>query len=301
MHPQTSLAILCLVGLALAGQAPSKPAPAKPAAPAPPAKSQLVVDGVQFAVFERTAKPTLATIKGGSKDSKVHSADKTNKIQLKFTVKDSKTNAATIVQQAFVALVNAESEQEVIFVAEPETASKVYTAEIDLKTQEKNFDGVNGVYQIRVFVGDSKAANAIDWNVADVKLTLTPVEKPAPKKSQVVNYETLPVIEHQFREPEKRPSQFISDTFTVICAAPLLLLLVLWLSIGINFGNLPISLWTLAFHAGLIAIFGLYFTFWVQLNMFDTLKYLAIIGVPTFVSGNRLLRSLNEARRLNKE
>lgn len=167
----------------------------------------------------------------------------------------------------------------------------------DFKTQEKNFDGLNGTYSLRLILGDASAANALDWNFADVKASFSEVVHPPPKKSQIVNYETLPEIKHKFREPEVRPPTIISDTFTLICLAPLALLLILWLRIGLNFGNIQFSLWALGFHVGLISIFGLYFTFWIRLDMFETLKYLAFIGVPTFVCGNRLLRSLNESRK----
>ncbi|VDM29838.1 unnamed protein product [Toxocara canis] len=65
-----------------------------------------------------------------------------------------------------------------------------------------------------------------------------------------------------------------------------------WLRVGINFGNMPVSPWVIAFHAGLTGIFGLYFVFWLRLNMFETLKYLSGIGAFTFIAGNRLLRAI---------
>ena len=71
-----------------------------------------------------------------------------------------------------------------------------------------------------------------------------------------------------------------------------------WLGIGINFGNLPLSLWPLLFHGGLCGLFGLYFVFWLRLNMFETLKYLALIGAFTFIAGNRVLRSLANLNKL---
>lgn len=74
-----------------------------------------------------------------------------------------------------------------------------------------------------------------------------------------------------FRQPEKRPPAVVSDAFTFICLSPLLLLLGLvsrfcfiilrlvesetfffqWFRIGLNFGNMPGSIWTLFFHGGL--------------------------------------------------
>lgn len=40
------------------------------------------------------------------------------------------------------------------------------------------------------------------------------------------------------------------------------------------------------------AIFCLFGLFWLRLNMFETLKYLLVLGVFTFISGNKLLASL---------
>jgi len=293
MDLRTVAFVVTLFGLALSGQAGSKPSTQ--------AKTELALDGISLAVYERTSSsPLTSTIKPGTKDSKVHAIDNQKKLQLKFTVKDVKKNEAIVVQQAFVAFVHKDTEREVIFVAEPETGTKNYLVDLDFKTQEKNFDGLNGTYSLRLILGDASAANALDWNFADVKASFSEVVHPPPKKSQIVNYETLPEIKHKFREPEVRPPTIISDTFTLICLAPLALLLILWLRIGLNFGNIQFSLWALGFHVGLISIFGLYFTFWIRLDMFETLKYLAFIGVPTFVCGNRLLRSLNESRKQTK-
>ncbi|XP_034052478.1 dolichyl-diphosphooligosaccharide--protein glycosyltransferase subunit 2-like [Gymnodraco acuticeps] len=43
------------------------------------------------------------------------------------------------------------------------------------------------------------------------------------------------------------------------------------------------------FHVGHAAIMGLMYLYWTHLNMFQTLKYLAIIGTLTFLAGNRML------------
>lgn len=37
------------------------------------------------------------------------------------------------------------------------------------------------------------------------------------------------------------------------------------------------------------AMLGLMYVYWTQLNMFQTLKYLAILGSLTFLAGNRML------------
>lgn len=54
-----------------------------------------------------------------------------------------------------------------------------------------------------------------------------------------------------FREPEKRPPAFVSNLFTGLCLAPILLLLVLWAKLGVNISNFPFSLSAVIFHLGL--------------------------------------------------
>ncbi|CAK5081261.1 unnamed protein product [Meloidogyne enterolobii] len=105
------------------------------------------------------------------------------------------------------------------------------------------------------------------------------------------NYEKLPEIQHQFQVSDSRPPVIVSDVFSAICAAPLLILLFLWFRVGFNFGNMKFP-WTLGFHTGLSAIFGLYASHWLRsdTDMFETLKWLALIGSLTLFCGNRLLK-----------
>jgi len=222
-------------------------------------------------------------------------------LTVKFAVKEKQSKKAITVHQAFVAFVHEKTNKELIFVAEPDAATAVYKFDVDMQKSAKDFDGLSGKYNIRLIVGDSVVSNAIDWHLADVTLKLPPSEAKKVKKSELISYDKLPEIKHLFREPEKRPPQVVSDAFTAICLAPILLLLVLWLRVGINFGNLTPSLWTLGFHAGLAGIFGLYFVFWLNLNMFVTLKYLAGIGGVTFLCGNRMLQAMAERRKQKTE
>uniref|UniRef100_A0A915NJU8 Dolichyl-diphosphooligosaccharide--protein glycosyltransferase subunit 2 n=1 Tax=Meloidogyne floridensis TaxID=298350 RepID=A0A915NJU8_9BILA len=77
------------------------------------------------------------------------------------------------------------------------------------------------------------------------------------------NYEKLPEIQHQFQVSDSRPPVIVSDVFSAIC-----------------------------FHTGLSAIFGLYASHWLRsdTDMFETLKWLALIGSLTLFCGNRLLK-----------
>jgi len=215
---------------------------------------------------------------------------------IRFTVRDTQAKKAISVHQAFVIFVHEKTKQEIIFVAEAD-ATNAYKFDVDFQKSSQEFEGVSGKYNVRLVVGDSAVSNAIDWNLVDVSLKLPEFVKPPVKKSQEIIYDKLPEIQHLFREAEKRPPQVVSDVFSLLALTPFVILLLLWLRIGINFGNMPMSIWTIMFHAGLAGIFFLYFTFWLRLDMFVTLKYLAIIGALTFLAGNRLLRSLAEARK----
>ncbi|KAH7727942.1 Dolichyl-diphosphooligosaccharide--protein glycosyltransferase subunit 2 [Aphelenchoides avenae] len=280
-------AFLCLISSCAAGQAPSK------SAPEVKTTRQITVTDVEFATYERDLQKPVAPkpLAQGSKLKEVPRVDSHQKVQLKFAVKDAQ-NAGITVHQAFVALVHKDTQREVIYVAEPAKETKLYTFELDMSTNAKDFAGVNGQYALRLILGDASVTNPVDWNFADISVVV-PEEPAQPvKKSQQIIYNKLPEITHQFREQETRPPVIVSDVFSVVCLLPALLLFVLWLRVGINFGNIQISLWALGFHVGLAAIFGLYFLFWLKLNMFATLKYLALVGVPTFVCGHRLLHGI---------
>lgn len=92
--------------------------------------------------------------------------------------------------------------------------------------------------------------------------------------------------------PEKRPARIVSDVFTALCAAPLLVLFVLWSKLGVNVSNFRFSVSSIGFHVGFGAILALFGVFFWKLNMFETIRYLIPLALVTFFFGNRLLRSI---------
>ena len=106
----------------------------------------------------------------------------------------------------------------------------------------------------------------------------------------------LPEIKHLFREPEKRPAPVVSYVFVLLCLLPIAIMLIGWMWIGVGFSGFGLS--SLGFHVGLGAIFTLYYYFWLQLNMFTTMKYLLMVGVVTFLCGNNLLVRLADKRKV---
>lgn len=211
------------------------------------------------------------------------------KVVMKFGLKDKNAHAAMLAHQTFVQLVNRESGQEVVFVAEPDP-SKVYRFDLDVFTKAKEFLYSSGVYDISLIVGDAVLKNPFVWRMGEIRLTFP--SPPSPGKGGENPYLPKPEIKHVFREKEVRPSTLVSNTFSVLCLMPVLLLLILWIRLGANLNNFPCSIYAAGFHLGLAAIFGLFVCFWLHLDMFATLKYLVGLGILTYLSGHKLLSKL---------
>ncbi|XP_067935738.1 dolichyl-diphosphooligosaccharide--protein glycosyltransferase subunit 2-like [Watersipora subatra] len=221
-------------------------------------------------------------------------ADTHQKLFMSFYVKSAATSEAMKVHQAFVRLTNQKTGQEIIYVATPDEGTKQYTFDLDVGAKEKEFESRSGLYKISLVVGDAVVVNPIDWPIADVKLTFLGSPPTAESGDQ---YQPKPVIQHEFRQPETRPSAAVSNVFTILCATPFILMLLLWLRIGVNISNFPVSISAIGFHVGLAGIFFLYYLYWTQLNMFETVRYLAVLGVPTFLFGNQLLSGVASKRK----
>ncbi|KFO97940.1 Dolichyl-diphosphooligosaccharide--protein glycosyltransferase subunit 2, partial [Calypte anna] len=214
-------------------------------------------------------------------------ADSHQNFALSFQLIDVNSGAELIPHQTFVRLHNQRTGQEVVFVAEPDNKN-VYKFELDTSERKTEFDSASGTYTLYLIIGDATLENPILWNVADVVIKFP--EEDAPSTVQSKNlFVPKPEIQHLFREPEKRPPTVVSNTFTALILSPLLLLLILWIKIGANISNFSFAPSTIVFHLGHAAMLGLMYIYWTQLNMFQTLKYLAILGGVTFLAGNRML------------
>ncbi|XP_063700975.1 dolichyl-diphosphooligosaccharide--protein glycosyltransferase subunit 2 [Culicoides brevitarsis] len=243
---------------------------------------------------ESSAAIKKHTVNHPDKLREVLNADSQQKIVLKVALVDEQTKAPLTVHQVFVRLSNEQTKEEIIFVAEQDS-SKAYKFDMDVGARSADFGHKSGQYSMELIVGDALLANSFVWKFADAQLKFAQ----EPSKSAQPVRKALPEIAHKFREPESRPPRIFSDLFTGLCAAPLLILVVLWLKLRVNVSNFPLSLSALGFHVGLGSIFALFLCFWLKLNMFTTLKYLLPLALFTFLTGNRLLRHI-AARRSEK-
>lgn len=214
-------------------------------------------------------------------------ADSHQNFALFFQLVDVNTGAELTPHQTFVRLHNQKTGQEVVFVAEPDNKN-VYKFELDTSERKIEFDSASGTYTLYLIIGDATLKNPILWNVADVIIKFPEEEAPSTVLSQNL-FTPKQEIQHLFREPEKRPPTVVSNTFTALILSPLLLLFALWIRIGANVSNFTFAPSTVIFHLGHAAMLGLMYVYWTQLNMFQTLKYLAVLGTVTFLAGNRML------------
>uniref|UniRef100_A0A803VWH3 Dolichyl-diphosphooligosaccharide--protein glycosyltransferase subunit 2 n=1 Tax=Ficedula albicollis TaxID=59894 RepID=A0A803VWH3_FICAL len=182
-------------------------------------------------------------------------ADSHQNFALSFQLIDVNSGAELTPHQTFVRLHNQKTGQEVVFVAEPDSKN-VYKFELDTSERKTEFDSASGTYTLYLIIGDATLENPILWNVADVVITFP--EEDAPSTVQSKNL-FVPKPEIQ------------------------------WIKIGANISNFSFAPSTIVFHMGHAAMLGLMYVYWTQLNMFQTLKYLAILGGITFLAGNRML------------
>lgn len=218
-------------------------------------------------------------------------ADQQSKFMLKFSLKDQAKNTAIEAHQAFVKFTDTKSGREIVYLAET-GLTKTYAVDIDFSTNVKNFNHQSGTYKVELIVSDALFENPTALQLSEIKLKFS--EQTDEAKASL--YGKKPEIKHLFREAEKTPSKVISSVFALLCFAPLALIIVLWFKIGFNFSRFEVSLYGIVFHIALALIFGLFYCYWIEINMFTTVRYLGILGLVAMVSGNKLLRNLATKR-----
>ncbi|XP_045180399.2 dolichyl-diphosphooligosaccharide--protein glycosyltransferase subunit 2-like [Mercenaria mercenaria] len=260
--------------------------------------AQVSLEGVEIGVADKDqgSAPKPTRVQYPQKVGATLEADFHQKLIMKFTLKDKTSGNSFKAHQTFVKLTNVDSKQEIIFVAEADS-SNVNKFDLNVGGSAKDFGYKSGKYNVELIVGDAVIENPISWTVADVALTFQ--EEPSAGK-KVDQYAKKPEIKHMFREPEKRPSKTVSLAFTGLVLVPFAILFICWMKIGVNISNFPFSISAVGFHVCLGALFGLYYLYWTTLNMFETLRYIGLLGIPTFIFGNRLLSSIAARRKGEK-
>jgi len=246
---------------------------------------------IGIADADQSTAPKMTSVAHPDKVKKELVADHHHKVLIKFAVKDKASGEKVKVHQAFVRL--ALKDAEIIYVAEPDSSNN-YKFDLDVSAKAKEFGSKSGKYSVSLIIGDAVVSNPTNWNLADITLQFPAADGQA---GGVPDNKPKPEIRHLFREPEKRPPQIVSTAFTGLCLVPIGLMLVVWMKLGVNISNFPVSPTAIGFHLGLGSIFFLYLQFWLHLDMFSTIKYLIMVGVVTFLCGNSMLVKIAEKRK----
>jgi len=258
--------------------------------------AKIVVEDVEIGVGDRdqSSVSKMNKLSFPDKVTKVMEADYHQKLVMTFNLKDVGKDELVNVHQTFVRLVHDATGQEIFFVAEPNSDDQ-YKFTLDVGTTGKDsFNNLSGKYRLSLIVGDKAMQAPIAWTVGDIVLTFSGAPKKTKRQERTT--EPKPEIEHMFRVPDKRPPKVVSTAFTALVLSPLLIMFAMWAKIGANVSNLQMTVPTLLFHVGLAGIFALYYMFWVQFDMFHTLKLLLFIGGMTFLGGNKMLADMAAAR-----
>ncbi|KAF5277761.1 hypothetical protein FQR65_LT03741 [Abscondita terminalis] len=223
-----------------------------------------------------TSAPRLTKLQHPSKLTSPLQADSSHHLILRFSLSRS-------VQQPFLRL--SSGKREIVFVAELDS-SKAYKIDVNLATELSH----SAKFEMELILGDSIMSNPIRWPFGNIDVVLN-----TPEPEQSAGRGPRPEIKHMFRPAEKRPPQAVSMFFTALAASPLLLLLILWIKLGINFKNFSFA--ALPFHVGLGGIFSLFTCFWLRLDMFSTCAWLIPIGGFTFLAGHHILSKLAKQKK----
>jgi len=212
------------------------------------------------------------------------------RVKIEFSVNeklaDEKFGDPMTVHQAFIRCLSYINYEAVTFIAEAKDGK--YSAQFDISDHFEH----GGLHHMQIIVGDALIfPGKLEHHVGFLTVNGIPEpEKGVFQTKYLKRYNEPKPIKHTFKEPEPRPPMMISVIFTGACAIPLFGLLVAWSRLGVNVNKMESSF--MLFHGAIASVFGLYFMYWLKLNMFDTLKYLAVLGSATFILGNRVLSKL---------
>jgi len=173
----------------------------------------------------------------------------------------------------------------------------VYISKISLGSLEvSSLLGGGGAFIIHLLVGDS-IIEPMDWKIAELELN-----SPRMASGTALWGSAEPVIHHTFRTADNRPPAILSLLFTVITVAPLAALLLSLLTGAVfNDGGVKMSLPSnpiefssaILFQLSLLAIILLYVLYWLQLNIFQALVGVIVLGFIAILTGNKALTTLH--------
>jgi len=239
------------------------------------------------------------SLETGKKLSEVVKASANSHIHLFFRLKNAAARNVAA-QQVAVRLVNQKTKEEEVF--DGTQTTKGYRVHIDVAAAASELNHASGLYKAELLVGDADISNSLQWHFADLQIAFPPHNATDEDEAAL---KPKKEIHHQFRPPASRGSDPLSRLFTLLVLSPWAVLVVGLLVLGANLRRFPFSglepINAPAFLASIAAIFFLLYVYWLRLNMFQALYYLAILAAPAVFFGSRALRHLHNTSAKQKK
>eukprot|EP00455_Lapot_gusevi_P000227 TRINITY_DN1009_c0_g1_i2.p1 TRINITY_DN1009_c0_g1~~TRINITY_DN1009_c0_g1_i2.p1 ORF type:complete len:664 (+),score=316.04 TRINITY_DN1009_c0_g1_i2:42-2033(+) len=247
--------------------------------------SAITVESASIAVSESASSAKFDTVSFPSTLASTLSADSSKYFHLSFKTTSQDKNFRP--HQAFVIFVNKATQAQGVFV--PRFENGAYSLKLSLSSKDavETLSG-SGDYDVSIVIGDASASKPISWKLGQISLQINSAPKAA-----VVSRSAKPDQAHVFRTPDSRPSSLVSNVFTLFVLAPVAVLIYGLLNMGLNV-QFPADsqqlIWTLSFQGVLAVMLFVLASYWIKLNIFQTLGALAVLACVAIVTGHEALK-----------
>ncbi|KAJ2800173.1 proteasome regulatory particle base subunit [Coemansia guatemalensis] len=251
----------------------------------------VVVSNIKVRVMERTGDKIFE--QRVEQPNTLDSAPKvkaSTPLVVTFDAQDQDGKALRL-DQAMVSLQHVETKEEVALAART-VAEGSYKMDITRKDFRRHFAAASGQYHVALELGAFSSGGA-EYEIGNIEMAGgSKARRPAP-----VTYGPKPEIHHRFADAQQMPNIVVSLAFTVLTAAPLVVLLRTWAGLGVNIDGLRQEMAGSVVFMGLIAAYmGLAIAYWVGLKLFPTLAYVLALAPPTYLAGQRALSKRIESK-----
>ena len=221
-------------------------------------------------------------------------ADSSQELDIAFSIRSSVTKKGVSPHQVFLRFVHVDSGIDTHFVIPvADAATGAHKISLAFGAAAPEFGELSGKYLAQIVIGDAFVESATVWDLGTLELEFVGSTAAADLAAASAAGTSKPDIAHMFRTPEKTAPAIISLAFAAAAAAPVVVLMGLLAKLGANMANFPTSqplmLYAVGFHVSIAGIALLYLTYFLHLNMFQTLGYLIPISAVTAFTGKALL------------
>ncbi|KHN95554.1 oligosaccharyltransferase subunit ribophorin II [Metarhizium album ARSEF 1941] len=248
-------------------------------------------------VDSKTSEKTVETFSSADRSKKTIDFGHQDVLKITLTTKDG--SKARRPHQAFLVIKEAsgleapyaltlkESGKGVVQISHKDLPAQLLTAAAPLEAS--------------LVLGSTGSTEGSVTPVFDIAVKLDP-DHPTSRPAAPLRYGKLAEIHHVFRADPKSPPKIVSLVFSLAVLATVPALFLGWIGLGGNLchvptaiGNAPLS--HALFCGSIVAMEGVFLSYYSTWNLFQTLPVMAVVGVVAFFSGTKALGEV-QARRL---